>query len=56
VSEADLVRARRNGSADPEADMDGLPAEAAAAPRVLHDPALSRAVDLLRGLALLRRD
>jgi hypothetical protein len=50
VSEADLVRARRAGAADPEAE-----AEAAVVPvkPVVHDPVLARALDLLKGLAVV---
>ena len=52
VSEADLVRARREGAADPEEE---LAAEPTIVPitRTLRDPALARAVDLLHSLALL---
>ncbi|MCX6894862.1 MAG: hypothetical protein NTZ16_05050 [Verrucomicrobia bacterium] len=52
VSEADLVRARRAGAADPEAEAEGtLPA----AKPVVRDPVLARALDLLQGLAVVRR-
>lgn len=52
VSEADLVRARRAGAADPEAEAEGsLPA----ARPVVRDPVLARALDLLQGLAVVRR-
>lgn len=55
LSEADLVKARRAGAADPEETADSAPdvPEPPAKP-VLRDPALVRAVDLLQGLALLR--
>ncbi len=55
ISEADLVRARREGSTDPEQDLEREPAGAVAPEKpVLHDPVLTRAVDLLQGLAVLR--
>ena len=52
VSEADLVRARRAGAADPEVEAEGtLPATSP----VVRDPVLARALDLLQGLAVARR-
>ena len=53
LTEADLVRARREGrrpeAAEPAADGD----RAASSP-VVHDPVLARALDLLQGLQLLK--
>jgi hypothetical protein len=52
-TEADLVRARREGL-----PLDGefvVGREAEPAPPVLRDPALARAVDLLKGLAIVRQ-
>ena len=55
ISEADLVRARREGSADPEQDLERAPTNDVAPEKpVLRDPVLTRAVDLLQGLAVLR--
>jgi hypothetical protein len=55
VTEADLVRARREGAAEPEEELAVAQAASAVAPvRALRDPVLARAVDLLRGLALVR--
>ena len=53
TTEADLVRARREGLS-----LDGdLPPqrEPDTEPRLIRDPALARAVDLLKGLAVVRR-
>lgn len=51
ISEADLVRARREGSnLDDLADKDGEPEK----PEV-RDPVLARALDLLKGLAVVRQ-
>lgn len=53
TNEADLVRARRQGlSLEEEA---ARPREPEAEIQVIRDPALGRAVDLLKGLALVRR-
>lgn len=54
VSEADLVRKHREGS---DGDEDELPAGRPVEPErpVLRDPALARAVDLVKGLALVRQ-
>ncbi len=53
TTEADLVRARRNGtSLDPDAP---LVRDAEPEKPVIQDPALARAVDLLKGLAVVRR-
>lgn len=50
VNEAELVRSRQG----PEPPADGPPAPAEpASPPVIHDPSLARAVDLLKGMALL---
>ncbi|MFM2293822.1 MAG: hypothetical protein RLZZ350_235 [Verrucomicrobiota bacterium] len=55
VTEADLVRARREGAAEPEEELAAAEAApAAASVHALRDPVLARAVDLLRGLALVR--
>ncbi|MFM2081707.1 MAG: hypothetical protein RL380_398 [Verrucomicrobiota bacterium] len=51
VSEADLVRARREGLADPEEELANETTASAVPTRVLQDAALARAVDLLHGLA-----
>ena len=51
-NEADLIRARRDGQS-----LDGeLPLSRGAEPEkpLLRDPALARAVDLLKGLAVVR--
>lgn len=53
ISEADLVRARREGAADPE-DQAERAAVAVAEPPVVRDPVLARALDLLKGLAVVR--
>lgn len=51
LSEADLVRERREGTND----LENPPArEAVAEKQVLSDPVLARAVDLLKGLAVIR--
>lgn len=53
TTEADLVRARREGvTFDPE---QLLQREVEPEPAVIRDPALARAVDLLKGLAVVRR-
>lgn len=53
TTEADLVRARREGS---PLDGDAVVAREPETPRpVLRDPVLARAVDLLKGLAVVRR-
>ena len=55
ISEADLVKARRAGAANPEEALDSA-TESPEKPEkpALRDPVLVRAVDLLQGLALLR--
>ena len=54
ISEADLVRARREGAPDPEDDADKPSAPVPPEKPVLRDPAILRALDLLKGFALLR--
>ncbi|HTI97330.1 MAG TPA: S41 family peptidase [Dongiaceae bacterium] len=57
INEADLVRARRNNSgADLETGLDNLvtPTAKPAKP-VVRDPVLARALDLLKGLAVVRQ-
>jgi len=55
VSEADLVEARRKGAADPEEELGNSPLPPALLEKpVVHDPVLARALDLLKGLALVR--
>ncbi len=55
ISEADLVRARRSGAADPEAELDALgPAESRPERNVVQDPVLARALDLLKALAVVQ--
>jgi Peptidase family S41 len=57
ISEADLVKARRAGAELPEEDLeDAVPAAPEPGQPVLRDPALARAVDLVKGLALIRRN
>jgi hypothetical protein len=53
TNEADLVRARREGL-DPH-DENLRPREPEPELPVIRDPALGRAVDLLKGLAVVRR-
>jgi hypothetical protein len=52
MNEADLVRERRRGL-----NGEGTPAPVAAEPErpVVRDPALARALDVLKGLAVVRR-
>jgi hypothetical protein len=53
ISEADLVRERREGT---DLDADFTPARDAEPEQpLIRDPALARAVDLLKGLAVVRR-
>jgi C-terminal processing protease CtpA/Prc len=52
MNETDLVRQRREGS-DLDGELPNLPTDQPAKP-VLQDPALARAIDFLKGLALLR--
>jgi len=54
TNEADLVRARREGIN--LADEPALPRESEPEPALIRDPALARAVDLLKGLAVVRRN
>lgn len=55
LNEADLVRMQREG-ADFEAEGDTTPARAdGQAPRLVTDPALARALDLLKGLAVVQQ-
>lgn len=53
TNEADLVRARREGIN--LADEPAFPREPEPEPILIRDPALARAVDLLKGLAVVRR-
>ncbi len=54
ITEADLVRARKAGEPDPDPDaLATLRAPASTMPLV-HDPVLSRAIDLLKGLGIIR--
>jgi hypothetical protein len=56
ISEADLVKARRAGADVPEEDLeDAVPATPEPQQPVMHDPVLVRALDLVKGLALLRQ-
>ena len=50
ISEADLVRARREG-----ATLDDLPEKEEAEKAEVRDPALARALDVLKGLAVVRQ-
>jgi hypothetical protein len=53
LNEAELVRERREGL---NPDADPLPVRAAEPEKpILRDPALARAVDLLKGLAVVRQ-
>ena len=54
ISEADLVRARREGAEDPE-EQAGRTASPVVEKRVVRDPVLARALDLLKGLAVIRQ-
>lgn len=54
ISEADLVRARREGAEDPE-EQAGRTAPPPVEKRVVRDPVLARALDLLKGLAVIRQ-
>lgn len=53
TNEADLVRARREGVSVDSAALS--PREVEPEPPVIYDPALARAVDVLKGLAVVRR-
>lgn len=54
TSEADLVRARKQGV---NLDEDEAPVrEVVSDPQLIRDPALARAIDLLKGLAVIRRN
>jgi len=56
ISEADLVKARRAGADVSEEDLeDAVPATTEPPQPVMHDPVLARAVDLVKGLALLHQ-
>ena len=56
ISEADLVKARKAGADVPEEDLEDAVPDTAEPPQpALHDPVLARAVDLVKGLALLHR-
>lgn len=55
ITEADLVRARREGAADPEDQAERTATMAGAEKPVVRDPALARALDLLKGLAVIRQ-
>ena len=55
ITEADLVRARREGAADPEDQAERTATVAVADKPVVRDPALARALDLLKGLAVIRQ-
>jgi hypothetical protein len=56
ISEADLVKARKAGADVPEEDLEEA-AQPTVEPQspVLRDPALARAVDLVKGLAIVRQ-
>jgi hypothetical protein len=56
LSEADLVRARRESAAETGevAESAAVTREDEPEPHVLRDPALARAVDLLKGLTIVR--
>jgi hypothetical protein len=51
-NEAELVRERREGAT---LDADDTEREAEPEKPVVHDPVLARALDLLKGLAVVRR-
>jgi hypothetical protein len=53
INEADLVRERREGLT-PEADL-SLSRDVEAEGPMVHDPTLARALDVLKGLAIVRR-
>jgi len=55
MSEADLVRKHRSGLDEEDEDASNPASAAESAKPVLHDPVLVRAVDLLKGLALVRQ-
>jgi len=50
ISEADLVRARRDGTT-----LDDLPEKEEPEKAEVRDPALARALDVLKGLAVVRQ-
>ncbi len=52
INEAELVRERREGV---DLSLDTGPDRAEPAPRVVRDPALARALDLIKGLAVVRQ-
>lgn len=55
LNEAELVRMRREGLL-PDADPTNAPARRnESAPSIVHDPALARAIDLLKGLAVVQQ-
>ncbi len=53
INESELVRMRREGL-DLEGDSEPVPAAEPPGKPVLHDPALARAIDFLKGLAVVR--
>jgi hypothetical protein len=56
ISEADLVKARKAGADVPEEDLEeAVPTAAEPQQPVMHDPVLARAVDLVKGLALIHQ-
>ena len=54
MNEAELVRLLREGQ-NPDDLTGAAPREAGAAPHVVNDPALARAIDLLKGLAVVQQ-
>jgi C-terminal processing protease CtpA/Prc len=57
ITEADLVRARKAGEPDPDTDAPStMPATTPGTVQTVRDPALARAIDLLKGLRVIRQD